>query len=118
MNLLKKIGNVLLTATGVLTGYGPLIGTLIPGDKDDKIMATALDKLDLAANTIVRVEGFGQAIKLPGADKARAAAPEVFQILLNLKLVAGKKPKDVEGAKAAAQRLGGDLADFLNCFED
>lgn len=118
MSFLKKIGQVLLTATGVVTGLGPSLGALIPGDKDDKAIARVVDGLDNAMGAVVGAEMFGQALKLPGPDKAKAAAPALFQVLMSAKLIAGKKLKDPAKAKAAAEAMGGNLADFLNAFED
>lgn len=117
-SLLKSIAKGVLNATGIIEGYGPIAAALIPGTKDDKVITAVSDRLDTAGDIIVGVELFGQALGTPGPDKAKAAAPQVFQVLLGLKHVAGKKMRDEGGARAAAARLGSDLADFLNCFED
>jgi len=118
LSFLKKLGQVVLTATGIVTGYGPTLAAMIPGDKDDKALARITDGLDNAMGAIVGAEMFGQALNLPGPDKAKAAAPALFQILMASKLIAGKKLKDPAKAKAAAEAMGGNLADFLNAFED
>lgn len=120
MNLtfLKNIGKVVLTATKIVNGYGPVVAQIIPGTRDDAAVHAIGDKLDQAAGVVVGAELFGQALLLPGADKAKAAAPAMFQVLMGLKMISGRKLKNLEAARAAAQRVGADLADFLNAFED
>jgi hypothetical protein len=117
LSVLKDIGNAVNTANQIVNGYGPIAAQLIPGTKDDKIIAIAQTTLDDAANVVVNAEAFGQALSLPGTAKATAAAGPMYQLMLQMKLVAGKKPKDEAAARAAAQRMGQDLADFLNAFE-
>lgn len=118
MSFLKKFGQALVNATAIITGFGPIIGAAIPGDKDDRIITGVQDRLDSLLGAVLGAEVFGAALKLPGADKAKAAAPAMFQILMSAKLIAGKKLKDPAKAKAAAEAMGGNLADFLNAFED
>jgi hypothetical protein len=118
LSFLKQLGQILVTATSVVTGIGIPYAKTTATDKDDAFLAVAKDKLDEAFGAIVGAEMFGQALNLPGPDKAKAAAPALFQILLGSKLIAGKKPKDPAKAKAAAEAMGGSLADFLNAFED
>jgi len=117
-SFLKNLGKILSTASTLIPVYGPLIGALIPGTKDDVIIAGAADRIDGLISVVTQAEVMGQAIQAPGAQKAAMAAPAILQILLSSKLVAGKKPKDAAAAKAAAENVGKALADFLNAFED
>ena len=123
-SVLKKVGEEVLHASEAVPVWGQFarIGaSLIPGDKDDKavekVIAAATDKLDLLEREIVAVETFGQALALPGDQKAIAVGPAALQILLEMRLVKGKKPKDAEQSKADAAAVGGAIAKFLNGFE-
>jgi len=118
MSFLKNLGKILSTASTLIPVYGPLIGAMIPGDRDDRIIAGANDRIDGMLGVVAQAEVMGQAIAVPGAQKAAMAAPAILQILLSSKLVAGKKPKDAAAAKVAAENVGKALADFLNAFED
>jgi hypothetical protein len=117
MSFLKKLGSLVLKATELVVGYGPTVRQLMP-PQGDAVVQTVEDKLLLATKIVMDAEVMGQAIGAPGTQKAAMAAPAIFQLLLDLPVLNGKKPKDPVQAKAAATALGGALADFLNCFED
>lgn len=120
MTFLKKLGQILSTATQIIIGYGPIVTGMIPGTKDDQIVGAIGDKLDLASQVIIGVEASSAALTspLPGSEKARAATPAMLQILASLQVVRGRKMKDEAKGREIAARIGGDLADWLNNFED
>lgn len=114
LSILKKVGQVVLQAEGFEKQYSPLAG-LIPGG--DKIVTKLEDKLELATKIVTDAEVMGQALGVPGAQKAKMAAGPMFQLLLDIPILQGKKPKDPAQARADAEALGGALAKFLNNFE-
>jgi len=114
-SILKKIGQGIATATGLYNAYAPLVQAVAPSTTS--AVAKIADRLDLATKIVIDAEIMGQAINAPGTQKAAMAAGPMFQLLLDLPILQGKKPKDPEKAKADAEKLGGALADFLNDFE-
>lgn len=96
---------------------GIVAGVIAPYRNAVPAVGGLADKLDLISKTVVDVEIVGQAMSAPGAQKAAASAGPIFQVLMDLPILQGKKPKDEAKAKAAAAALGGALADFLNSFE-
>lgn len=125
LSVLKKIGqqaNKFDSLIPVVGTYVHFATSLIPGEKDDKIadkvLAHTQDGLLRLQGIILDAEVFGQAIALPGSQKAAAVAPAVNQLLMDsLPLLRGKKPKDAAQTKADAAALGGALAKYLNGFE-
>lgn len=114
VSILKKVGQAVLLAQGIEKQYSPLLG-MIP--RSGEALAAVDDRLDRAVKIITDAEVMGQALAVPGADKARMAAGPMFQLLLDMPVIRGLKPKDPVQAKADAEALGGALAKFLNNFE-
>jgi hypothetical protein len=114
VSILKKVGQIVLQAEGFERQYSPLLG-MIPGS--DKFVPKIEDKLETATKIITDAEIMGQALGVAGPQKASMAAGPMFQLLLDLPIIQGKKPKDPVKAKADAEALGGALAEFLNNFE-
>ena len=113
VSILKKIGLGVAQATGIYEGYKPLITAVAP-----QVGQHLGDGLELAAKIVLDAEIMGAAIGAPGSQKAAMLAGPMFQLLLDLPVLRGKKPKDPEDAKLKAQKVGADIADFLNCFEE
>lgn len=114
ISILKKVGQVVLQAEGIEKQYSPLLG-LIPHAAD--VIPKVEDRMDRAVKIITDAEVMGQAISVPGPQKAAMAAGPMFQLLLDMPVIRGLKPKDPAKAKADAEKLGGALAEFLNNFE-
>lgn len=110
VSVLKKVGQVILFAEGLEKVYKPFL-QIIPGE------AKVADKLDLLTKLVVDAEVMGQAIQAPGSQKAAMLAPAAFQLLLDLPILQGKKPKDPAQAKLDAAAVGAAVAKFLNNFE-
>ena len=118
MSFLKKLGQVILNVTGIVTGFGPLIAALIPGNKDDKIIQIVSADLTQIANIIQQVEVFGQALGLPGADKLKGSAPAVAQIILQSSLMINKKINNPVLFKQGCTKIADGMADILNSIPD
>ena len=121
---LKKFGQLVVGADQKVPQYSELaqtIALLTPGDGDDKAIAKATaivqDGLVRFQNIILDAEVAGQALGVPGADKAKMAAPALMQLFLDLPFLKGKKPKNPDSAKVKAAALGSALADWFNEFE-
>lgn len=124
ISILKKVGQEVNAFDGLIPVYGPAIHgvtALIPGKADADVTAVtgiALDGMTKLQNIILDVEAFGQAIALPGTQKAIAAGPAVNQLLMDsLSLVHGKKPKDIEKTKADAANVAAAVAQYMNGYE-
>jgi hypothetical protein len=125
LSALKSFGQKVNTASTVIPVYGQLaqaVVALTPGDKDDKAVAAGLaianDGLVQAQNIIMNAEVMGQAISVPGAQKAAMAAPALQQLLMSLPILQGKKPKDPVVAMQKATAVGAALADYINQYGD
>lgn len=114
VSILKKVGTAILIAEGIEKQYSPLLG-MIPGS--DKVLPKIEDRMEMATKIVTDAEIMGQAIQAPGTQKAVMAAPAMFQLLLDLPVLRGRKPKDPVQAKQDAQEVGAALAKFLNNFE-
>ena len=118
MKLLKKIGLIVLKATEIVTGFGPGLAAIIPGDKDDRIIQTASADLSQVAGIITQVEVFGAALGIAGPDKLRAAAPAVAQVILRSTVLAGRKIHDTVLFQAGCTQVAAGMADILNSLKD
>src|SRR5262245_16225166 len=117
MSWLKKVGSVALQVGKVLPTVGPIVTAVIPGTKDDQIVAAATTTVDQLVNIIVSIEKAGQAINAAGAQKAAMAAPLIAQAILQSTALAGKQIGDEPAFLAACGKIGADLADALNALK-
>src|SRR5882724_5606956 len=99
MSFKDKFGKILGVVEGTLTAINPIAGlvggvikTLIPGNKEDKIVdAIASDFLPEASKMVLNVDAFAQALNLAGPQKLIAAQGPMTQLLLTSSSFAGKK---------------------------
>jgi type IV secretory pathway TrbF-like protein len=112
MTFLAKVGSILVKAAAIAAGFAPMISAAVPGAGG--VVQTVVDKLSQVVDAVVQVEGIGQTVGLNGAQKAAAVAPLVAQILLDFCHIRGWQIADEAKLKAAAQTIGGGIADFLN----
>jgi hypothetical protein len=115
MTFLKKLGSILLKATEIVTGVGPLIGQIYP-------QAAGLEQrvendLVQIGQIIVTVETLGQALNTPGADKLKAAAPLVAQIILKSAIVGAHEIDNPMLFQQGAQKIADGMADVLNSLK-
>lgn len=85
MGFLKKLGQILLKGTQIVTGLGPLL----PGQAGT--IARVADTLEKIAGVVTSVEVFGGVLGTSGPDKLKAAVPAAAQIVLQSDILAGKK---------------------------
>lgn len=113
MSLLKKIGTVILKATELITGFGPLLPPQY--QHAEQVLVSDLKSIE---SVIVNVEAFGQVLGIKGPDKLKAAAPLVAQMVLQSSLVAGRKISDPALFQQGASKLADGMADILNSLKD
>ncbi len=124
VSILKKIGLAVLGAQTQIQPYASIaqaVAALSKGDADDKAVAKATavinDGLVKFQDIILDAEVMGQALALPGSQKATMAAPAVMQLFMDLPILRGKKPVDPAQTKLDAEALGAALAKFMNGYE-
>jgi hypothetical protein len=119
MKWLTLIGKIVLTGLSVVTGFGPMVGNMIPGTKDDKIIKTAEDTLTQVAQIIGMVEAIGQAATtpMPGAEKLKVATPLVAQIILSSSMLAQHKIDNEVLFRQGCASIASGMADVLNSLK-
>ena len=80
MSWLKKVGQIALAVGKVSPIAGPILAAIIPGTKDDAIIARTTAYIDPVIAKILDVESLGVVLKLPGDQKLTPATPLVGQI--------------------------------------
>jgi hypothetical protein len=113
---LKRFGAAVLKGLQIVTGLGPVIAQYVPGAAGTVAIVTS----DLAAiaDILQQTEVMGQALALPGAQKLKAAAPLVEQIVLKSALLAHHKIADETKFKSAIEGIASNMVDLLNSLED
>jgi hypothetical protein len=116
MGWLKKVGIIVAKTAEMLALGGPIISSLIPGKRDDQIIAVAQSVIGQAIQVIVQVEAIGAALSLDGAAKLKGAVGPISEILLQL--FKGRKIKDVAKYRAGVEQFTSGLADILSSLDD
>ena len=116
MGWLKKVGIYLAKTAEFLAFGGPIISQLIPGTKDDQIIAISQSVIGKAINVVVQVEAFGAALGLSGAEKLKAAIGPVSEIFLEF--FKGRKVKDVARWRNGISQIVSGLAECLSSMDD
>lgn len=112
MNLLAKIGSIILKGTEILLGFGSTIQQQFPGTSS---VVTVISKdLTDVANIVTQVEVMGQALQIKGPDKLKAAAPLIAQIILQSALMADKKIESPDLFQQGCTKVADGMADILN----
>ncbi len=102
------IGQVLLKATEILAGVGPLFPT-----KAAQVGVVVSDLAQIDA-IIVNVEAMGQVVGLSGEQKLAAAAPLVAQIILQSTALAGHEIANHDLFMQGVTKIASGTADVLN----
>lgn len=116
MKFLTKLGQILNTATQIALGFEPIAKMAYPGH--DGVINTVSNDIAEMAGIVVQTEVLGQALKLPGPDKLKAAAPLVAQIVLRSSIVANHKIANPALFQQGCTKMTDGLADILNALED
>ncbi len=116
MTFLKKLGQILLQATEIVTGFSGLAQQFMPGSSG--VMQVISKDLAAIAQIVAEVEAIGQAMNLAGPQKLSAASPLVAQIILQSSLLVNHKIADEVLFKKACSELAGGMADLLNSLKD
>lgn len=122
IDFLKKLGGYVATGAAAYAQFNPelkfLLGFL-PQKISSAIMpieAKITNELTLVSQQVVQAEAMGAALtdkNITGPDKAKSIAANVTAILANAEFMAGMEVEDAELAKQIAQRIAGDVADWL-----
>lgn len=122
IDFLKKLGGYVATGAAAYAQFNPqlqfLLGFLPQKAQDvaQRVVAKAGSELTLVAQQVVMAEGIAAALadkNITGPDKAKSIAANVTAILANAEFMAGMEVEDAELAKQIAQRIAGDVADWL-----
>jgi hypothetical protein len=116
MKFLTKLGQILVKATQIVTGFGPLVQQFVP--VAGNAVAEVTSDLDLLAQIISNVEAVGQVTGLTGPDKLKAATPLVAQAILASSMLAKHKIADASLFNQGAQKIADGMADVLNSLKD
>lgn len=122
MSWLQKLKDVAKAGSTIIPIYGPLIAALIPGTRDDAIIARTSDTLTGLTSIIASVQVSAEALKgagidVTGAHKLAMATPAAVQAILQSAVMAGKKVKDPVKFQAACAGITSNLADLMDSVE-
>lgn len=116
MGWLKKVGIILGKSAEFLVLGGPVISALIPGKKDDYVIAFATSALGQIIDVVVKVEAMAAAVGMDGVTKLRAAGGLVSEILI--KAFGGRKIKDLARWKRGVDSIINGVVDCLSSLDD
>lgn len=116
MGWLKKIGIILGKTAELLAFGGPIISQLIPGKRDDEILAISQTIIGRAVTVVVQAEAFGAALELPGHLKLKGAVGPVSEIFLEF--FKGRKIQDVARWRNGISQITSGLAECLSSLDD
>lgn len=112
MSFLKKAAQVALQIGKFVIGFGPLIAQVDPA------AAPVISEITQIVGVIGSVEMIGQTLTLSGADKLKAAAPLVSQVILASPFMQNHKIEDPIKFQAAIGTITGGVVDLLNSLKD
>lgn len=118
MKFLTRLGQIVLKATEIATGFGPFVTRAIPGQTDDAIVRRVTTDLELLSGIVGHVEVIGQALSLTGTQKLTAASPLVAQVILQSSILARHEIADPVLFKQGCDKIAGGVADVLNSLKD
>lgn len=112
MNLLAKIGSIILKVTEIVAGFAPVAEAAFPSEAS-KVQVVSQD-LSQIASIITQIEAAGQALQLAGAQKLTAAAPLVAQVILQSSVLVNHTIASSDLFKQGSQKIADGMADVLN----
>lgn len=103
VSFLKKLGQILTTATTVAIGVGPI---LFP--KRDEVGQT-INILEQVTDIVIKTEAMGVALGLTGAQKLQAAVAAAMELFKSSSILHGQKVQDEvmfrEGVTSAVESV-------------
>ncbi len=117
LTFLKKAGLDILKGISVVAGLAPLLQATMPNESG--VITKVASELELLKTLIIQIEAMGASLSTPmsGADKLKAAAPQVTQIILNSAMFAGHKIQDQQLANIGSEQIASGIANWLNALE-
>lgn len=122
MSFLKKLGQVLVAGTKIVTPWGSLLDAILPS-KAAAITSTVIHDLPSITAIVAQVEAIGAVLKpdgtatLTGPQKLAASAPLIGQILLSSQMLTGHKIADPALFQKACTEFGQAACDLLNSLD-
>ena len=116
MSFLKKFGQVALQVGKVLPTVGPILSAIIPGTKDDAVIARATGAIDPIIKIVTDVEQIGTALSLSGPQKLTAATPLVAAALQPYAATRGIAAPGL--FKAGCEKIAAGVVDVLNSLKE
>jgi len=113
---LKTVGKIIIEASKIATGFGPVIKTIAPDRAG--VITTITDSLNQVADIVVTIEAVGATLQLPGNQKLQAATPLVAQIIMKSDMMIGKKIDDQAKFNLGCQKIADGIVDILNSVKD
>jgi len=117
VTFLKKFGLNVLKIVGIVAGVFPVVQGVAAAVSAGN--QTVQDTFTKIGAVVMTAEAMGQAVTTPlsGADKLKAAAPLVAQVVQTSELLVGKKVKNEAAFAQAIETITGGVADLLNSLE-
>lgn len=116
MKFLTKLGQILVKATEIVTGFGPIVKQFVP--VAGNVLQEATTDFELVSSIIANVEAIGQVAGLKGPDKLKAATPLVAQAILSSSMLAKHQIANADLFNQGAQKVADGFADVLNSLKD
>lgn len=113
VSILSKAGQVASKFVVGVDLFSPFIKTYTP-DSVDRAIDRAGDLARESVEVIKQAEIMGQALGIGGADKLKAAAPAMAQVILRSSAMAGKQIQDPELFQRGVTKIADGWADVLN----
>lgn len=117
MTFLSRLGGILLQTGAVIAGLKPLFPLIKGGDAIEKFVDKLTNPFKEIIEVIVMMEAIGQALKIPGPDKLKAAAPIVGNIVLKSDMLIGKKIKNQALFTLSVEQITNGVVGVLNSVD-
>lgn len=118
MTFLSKLGGILVQAGAVITGIKPLFPMIKGGDVASKFIDKFTNPFNEIIEAIVMVEAIGQALKIKGPDKLKAASPLIANIILKSDMLVGKKIKNQDLFNVSVEQVANGMVGILNSVNE
>lgn len=118
VSFLKKAGQMIVNAVGIVEGLGPIFTVALPAFASG-IGGTAISDLEKVKQIILNVESVGVVTGLSGPQKFAAAVPQVSNVLQVALSLAGSKDPIANGTlfNQAAAEITQGMVDLLNSLK-